>query len=53
VPGTVAVFFHTGPFAWSGILIWYLPLSVFAVWMVVMSILVLRAIAMSHRNQVV
>jgi len=45
LPGTVTVFFHTGPFAWNGVLTWYLPLSVFATWMVIMSILLLRAIA--------
>jgi hypothetical protein len=45
LPGTVTVFFHTGPFAWNGVLTWYLPLGVFAIWMVIMSILVLRAIA--------
>jgi hypothetical protein len=45
LPGSVTVFFHTGPFAWNGILTWYLPLSVMAAWIVVMSILLLRAIA--------
>ena len=45
LPGSITVFFHTGPFAWNGILVWYLPLTAFAVWMVTMSILVLRAIA--------
>ena len=44
LPGSVTVFFHTGPFAWNGILVWYLPLTVFATWMVVMSILLLRAV---------
>lgn len=45
LPGSITVFFHSGPFAWNGILVWYLPLTAFAVWMVVMSILVLRAVA--------
>jgi len=48
LPGTVTVFFHTGPLAWNGILTWYLPLSVFAVWMVIMSVLVLKAIGAQH-----
>ncbi len=45
LPGTVTVFFHTGPFAWNGILTWYLPLSVFAIWMVTMTVLLLQAIS--------
>ena len=44
LPGTVTVFFHTGPFAWNGLLTWYLPLTVFAIWMVTMSVLLLKAI---------
>ena len=44
LPGTVTVFFHTGPFAWNGLLTWYLPLTVFAIWMVTMSVLLLNAI---------
>jgi len=44
LPGTVSVFFHTGPFAWNGLLTWYLPLTVFAIWMVTMSVLLLKAI---------
>ena len=44
-PGTIAVFFHDGPFAWNGLFTWYLPLTVFAIWMVTMSVLLLKAIA--------
>jgi hypothetical protein len=43
-PGTIAVFFHDGPFAWNGLFTWYLPLAVFAIWMVTMSVLLLKAI---------
>jgi hypothetical protein len=43
-PGTIAVFFHDGPFAWNGLFTWYLPLAVFAIWMVTMSVLMLKAI---------
>ncbi|MCX2929952.1 hypothetical protein ORI20_06690 [Mycobacterium sp. CVI_P3] len=51
LPGSITVFFHTGPFAWNGLLVWYLALTAFAVWMVVMSILVLRAIAAEDAAQ--
>jgi hypothetical protein len=43
-PGTIAVFFHDGPFAWNGLFTWYLPLTVFAIWMIAMSVLMLKAI---------
>lgn len=43
-PGTIAVFFHDGPFAWNGLFTWYLPLAVFAIWMITMSVLMLKAI---------
>ncbi|CQD17918.1 hypothetical protein BN1232_04055 [Mycobacterium lentiflavum] len=43
-PGTIAVFFKDGPFAWNGLFTWYLPLAVFAIWMVTMSVLMLKAI---------
>jgi hypothetical protein len=43
-PGTIAVFFHDGPFAWNGLFTWYLPLAVFAIWMITMSALMLKAI---------
>jgi len=44
VPGTVAVFFQDGPFAWNGLFTWYLPLAVFTVWMVVNTKLTLEAV---------
>ncbi|WP_236977341.1 hypothetical protein [Mycobacterium kiyosense] len=46
-PGTIAVFFHDGPFAWNGLFTWYLPLTVFAIWMITMSVLMLKAIGTS------
>jgi hypothetical protein len=40
--GGIAVFFKHGPFAWNGLIGFYLPLSVFFIWMVVTTYL-LRA----------
>lgn len=45
VPGTIAVFFQDGPFAWNGLFTWYLPLGVFTVWMVVNTKLTLDAVS--------
>jgi len=43
-PGTFNVFFHNGPLAWNGIVAWYLPVAVFAIWLVVISIYLSKAV---------
>jgi hypothetical protein len=43
-PGALCVFFQSGPFAWNGLFAWWLPLGVFAVWIGVMYVMLLRAI---------
>jgi hypothetical protein len=45
LPGTIAVFFKDGPFAWNGLFTWYLPLAMFAIWMITLCMLTLRAIS--------
>jgi hypothetical protein len=44
LPGTITVFFQDGPLAWNGLLVWYVPLTAFATWMVAISVLMLRSI---------
>nr|WP_255525298.1 hypothetical protein [Mycolicibacterium sp. BK634] len=34
-PGTFNVFFKDGPLAWNGIIAWYIPLGVFATWLII------------------
>jgi hypothetical protein len=43
-PGTFNVFFQDGPLAWNGIVAWYLPVTVFAIWLIVISIYLSRAV---------
>lgn len=43
-PGTLCVFFKEGPFAYNGVLAWYVPVAVFSVWMPLNTVLTLRAI---------
>jgi len=43
-PGTFNVFFRNGVLAWNGILAWYIPLAVFATWLVVISIYLSKAV---------
>lgn len=44
MPGTFNVFFHDGPLAWNGIIAWYMPLAVFASWMIINPIFLSRAV---------
>lgn len=42
--GVAAVVFKTGPFAWNGLLAFYLPLALFGVWLSALIFTLLRAI---------
>jgi hypothetical protein len=44
VPGLLIYFFTTGPFAWNGILVFWLGLTVLGAWFVVMTVALRRAI---------
>jgi hypothetical protein len=44
-PAGIIVFFKHGPFAWNGLISFFLPLAAFAIWMAVMFVLLRRAIA--------
>jgi hypothetical protein len=44
LPATMIEFFETGPFAWNGLIGFWIPAAVFGVWYPVMTWLVLRAI---------
>lgn len=43
-PGFAAVLFHSGPFAWSGLLALWIPLIIFLVWWITLIVYLLRAI---------
>jgi hypothetical protein len=44
IPGCLCLFFTTGPFAWNGLMAFWVVLSVFACWVLVMSKLLLDAV---------
>lgn len=44
LPAGMIVFFKDGPFAWNGLLAYYLPLFVFFIWVVAMSVSLFGAI---------
>jgi hypothetical protein len=43
-PGALTFFFKTGPFAWNGLLTFYIAATAFFLWIVSLVILLLRAI---------
>ncbi len=44
-PGTVLVFFKSGPLAWTGLFIFWIPFAAFFAWLAIMTWLLLEAIA--------
>ena len=46
VPAVIAFFAKNGPFAWNGLLVWWIPLASFTGWFVLMIILARKAVLM-------
>lgn len=44
LPGSLLYFFTDGPFAWNGIFVWWIPLTVFFGWFLVMAAMTMKAI---------
>lgn len=44
LPGSLLVFFKSGPFAWNGLFPWWIPATVFGLWFIVMVTAVLKAV---------
>jgi hypothetical protein len=44
LPGTFNVFYQSGPLSRNGIIAWYIPLTVFATWLVITSFYLSRAV---------
>jgi hypothetical protein len=51
LPAGLMVFFKTGPFAWNGLLSFWLPLVAFGIWFNVMIYALLRAIKLQPDQQ--
>ncbi|HEY1970930.1 MAG TPA: hypothetical protein VGH89_23455 [Pseudonocardia sp.] len=43
-PGTVVVFFRSGPLAWTGLFVFWLPFAAFFAWLITMAYLLLKAV---------
>ncbi|HTF47683.1 MAG TPA: hypothetical protein VK735_09565 [Pseudonocardia sp.] len=50
LPGLLVICFHTGPFAWNGVFAFWVPLTIFTAWYVVMAAMLLRAISQEERE---
>lgn len=44
IPGVMAIFMKTGPLAWNGLLVWWIPFTTFTGWFVTMILLTRRAV---------
>ena len=42
--GPLGFMFHRGPFAWDGLIVFWLPFVTFGIWLTVMNVMLLRAI---------
>ncbi len=51
VPGGMLTFFKTGPFAWDGLFVWWIPFSVFFTWYLFMSYIMLGVVKKQARSQ--
>lgn len=49
-PGALLYFFKSGPFAWNGIFVWWIPLTVFFGWFVVMFVTTMQALNRQDRE---
>jgi hypothetical protein len=44
VPGCAVYLFKTGPLAWNGMFAFWIPLTVFVIWMVVVTVMLVKAV---------
>jgi hypothetical protein len=51
-PGCLVIFFQSGPFAWNGLFAFWVPLTAFGSWFVVMAVLLFRAIAAQQDEEI-
>lgn len=50
VPPILLIFFKTGPFAWNGVLSWWIPMTDFFTWFLVITFLTLKAIKRKYED---
>ena len=50
LPDPLAFFFHSGPFAWRGIFIFWLALTTYAIFLIVMGVMLSKVVKESELN---
>jgi hypothetical protein len=50
LPGSLLYFFKDGPFAWNGLFVWWIPLSVFFGWFIVMFVMTIKSLNRQERG---
>ncbi|WP_163804429.1 hypothetical protein [Mycolicibacterium anyangense] len=50
LPASMIIFFKTGPFAWTGIIGFWIPAAVFGIWYLIMTAFLLRAITSEYHE---
>jgi hypothetical protein len=50
IPGGVVSLFKTGPFAWNGLIAFWIPVAVFGAWWIIMFVMCLKAIRMPDES---
>jgi hypothetical protein len=51
IPAGTIPLFKSGPFAWNGLMAWWVPLTVYFIWFVLMTVFLLRAIKQDEIEQ--
>lgn len=50
VPAVLAFFVKTGPFAWNGLMVWWIPLGTFSAWFAILVFYVRRAVIAGYAD---
>jgi len=50
LPAILAFFFKTGPFAWDGLMVWWIPLTTFSAWFLILIVMVARAVKRGYAD---
>jgi hypothetical protein len=51
LPGALVVLFNDGPLAWNGVFAFWIPLTVFSVWLITTMVVLLRSIGAEERAE--
>lgn len=50
LPAMCAFFFKSGPFAWNGLMVWWIPLATFSAWFGILIVMVAKAVRRGYAD---